>query len=224
MNDVPEPIATAPVPARAADRAQAVAARLVGSAWFWCLFIGTMFAFPIVRSMTRELPHVPAPIGVAPPFALVDQDGKTVQRDALLGRVWVVDFLSMNDTDRSDALTRTMARLKFRLRNVAQATHLASVTLDPERDDLGARARYAERFHVEGNAWSLLGGDPKIVGEALAGFGLTTDATPSIAEYGKRERILLVDKQARIRGWYATDANSLDALVTDVGMLANGAD
>ena len=202
------------------SRVQSVVAALVGRPAFWVVFLLIGFALPVVRSMTRTAPTAPAPIGETSPFSLVDQEGRTVSRDSLRGQVWVGGFLTMTQSQTADDLTKTMARIRFRTRNLSHAFHLVSFTLDATTD-LPARKAFADRFHAASPTWSFLGGDPSAVEQALTGFGLTTSKTPVVAEMSKREKLVLVDQAGRIRGWYATDLSAIDALVADVGVLAN---
>ena len=116
-----------------------------------------------------------------------------------------------------------MARIRFRTRNLSHAFHLISFSLEPSRDTLGNRKAFADRFHAASPTWSFLGGEPAEVETALAGFGLTSTQTPLVGEMSKREKLVLVDQFGRIRGWYGTDLSSIDAIVADVGYLANDA-
>jgi protein SCO1/2 len=202
-------------------RVQAFVAGLVGRPAFWIVFLGLAFGLPVVRSMTRELPKVPEPVGQVSPFTLVDQEGRVISDTNLRGQVWVGGFVSMEESEKSDDLTKTMARIRFRTRNLAHAFHLVSFSLDPARDSLDRRKAFADRFHAASPTWSFLGGDPTAVESALSGFGLTSTKTPLVGEMSKREKLVLVDQFGRIRGWYGTDLSSIDAIVADVGMLAN---
>lgn len=207
-------------PATFGSRVQAVVSGLVGRPAFWVVFMLIAFALPVVRSMTRKPPTAPEPIGETSPFALVDQEGRKVANGDLRGQVWVANFVTMTQSQSADDLTKTMARIRFRTRNLSHAFHLVSFTLDASttQDD---RKAFADRFHAASPTWSFLGGDPAAVQQALTGFGLTTSKTPLVGEMSKREKLVLVDQGGRIRGWYATDLSSIDALVADVGVLAN---
>jgi protein SCO1 len=203
------------------SRVQAFVAGLVGRASFWIVFVVLAFGLPVVRSMTRPLPKVPDPIGMVSPFSLVDQEGRTLSEHDLRGQVWVGGFVAMSESQAGDDLTKTMARIRFRTRNLSHAFHLVSFSLDAARDTVENRKAFADRFHAASPTWSFLGGDPTAVETALSGFGLTSTKTPLVGEMSKREKLVLVDQFGRIRGWYGTDLSSIDAIVADVGNLAN---
>ena len=214
-------------------RVQSFVANLVGKPLFWVLFILATFSLPIAKAFTRQMPHSPPPIGDAPPFELLDQDARRVGSEELRGVVWCVGFAAMSESEVSDSLTKSMAKIRFRTRNLSNAFHLVTITLDPERDGQNERIAYAQRFHAAAPSWSFLGGDVEAVRGALAGFHITldpsmnanaakaSDGKPSMADFSRRERLVLVDKLGKVRGYYQTDPSSLDAIVADIGMLAN---
>lgn len=202
-------------------RIQSFIAALVGKPLFWVIFVAAGFAFPVVRSMTRKLPNPPGVVGEVKAFELFDHAGQKVSLETLKGKVWVASFISMQETKQSDDMTKTMARIRYRARNLSHAFHLVTFTIDPVRDDLTQRAKYAARFTANPATWQFVGGPEADVKAALATFQLTTDPNPSMAEFSRRERLVLVDSKGKIRGYYTTDLSSIDALVADLGMIAN---
>ena len=205
------------------SRVQSFVSGLVVRPLFWVLFVAATFVLPLYKSFTRQVPKAPAPISQVGDFELVDQIGRRFGTEELRGTVWCAGFTAMSESEHGDALTRAMAKIRFRTRNLSGAFHLVTFTLDPERDTQAGREAYAQRFHAAAPTWSFLGGDVPAVQQALSRFELTTDANPSMAEFSRRERLVLVDKQGRLRGYYTIDADSLDALVADIGLLANDA-
>ena len=200
---------------------QAFVAALVGRPAFWVIFVTLLFALPMARAMTRPLPKAPAITGHIGEFALFDHRGGSVTDRDLRGKVWVVDFVAMHETKPSDDMSKTMARLRYRTRNLSHAVHFVTITTDPSHDDDTQREKYATRFHANTATWSFLGGSEPAVKTALGSFGITTEPNPDLAQFARRDRLVLVDQQGNIRGSYATDLSSLDSLVYDVGLLAN---
>jgi protein SCO1/2 len=200
---------------------QRFVAALVGRPAFWAIFLAVGFAFPIVRSMTRKLPPAPPHLGEVAPFTLVDHAGEKVTLESLRGKVWVADFISMQETKTSDDMSKTLSRVRYRARNLSHAFHLVTITIDPTRDDLAQRAKYAARFSASTATWQFLGGGEEDVKAALRSFQVTIDASPDVAEFARRERIVLVDQRGKIRGYYQTDLSSIDGLVADIGLVAN---
>lgn len=212
---------------------QAFVAALVGRPAFWVIFVTLLFALPMARAMTRPLPKAPAITGHIGEFALFDHRGGSVTDHDLRGKVWVVDFVAMHETKPSDDMSKTMARLRYRTRNLSHAVHFVTITTDPSHDDDTQREKYATRFHANTATWSFLGGSEPAVKTALGSFGITTEPhlsrppsadrepNPDLAQFARRDRLVLVDQKGNIRGSYATDLSSLDSLVYDVGLLAN---
>jgi len=187
--------------------------------------------------------------GAVPPFALVDQAGRRVTREDLLGHVSVVDFMY---TDCTDVCEMTSGRLASLLRELGGAGDLrvVSISVDPEHDTPAVLAAYAQR-HGADPRWRLLTG-PRLDIACLArrGFHLDigddTDAgacgpasaaappgalaallgpAPAWAHGPSRSiahttRLAVVDRAARIRAYHlATDPLSMQALPTTLRRL-----
>jgi len=188
---------------------------------FWVAFLTLGFVLPLARALTRPAPVAPPAMGRVPAFSLVDHSGRTIGTAELVGRVWVAGFISMTESKKSDDMTKSMSRVRYRLRNLGHAFQLVTITLDPARDLEPVRLAYAQRFHANPATWSFLGGSLDQVEPLLASFQLTTAQNPSLAEFSRRERMVLIDQNSRVRGSYASDIASIDALVADAGLLAN---
>jgi cytochrome oxidase Cu insertion factor (SCO1/SenC/PrrC family) len=92
-----------------------------------------------------------------PEFSLIDQAGERVNRQSLLGKVWVADFFYTRCKDTCPRQTAEMARLQ---KEFAGATHfrLVSFTIDPEQDPPEVIAEYAHRFGADAKRWLFLTG------------------------------------------------------------------
>src|SRR5687767_2217231 len=79
--------------------------RLTGSPVFWLLFLGTLFAYPIISSVQRQLPKPLPVLFTLPEFTLTDQLGKPFGTADLQGKVWIADFIFTSCPTRCPALT-----------------------------------------------------------------------------------------------------------------------
>src|SRR4051812_19877858 len=73
------------------SRLQNHVAALVGSPWFWILFIGTAATVPFVRAIRTPLPPPLPVLSTVPAFELTDQYGHTFGSDELRGKVWIAN-------------------------------------------------------------------------------------------------------------------------------------
>jgi len=166
---------------------------------------------------------VPAPIGDAPRFSLVDQHGRARTLEQLAGRVWVADFIFTRCPGPCPILTRRMARLRARLPRSLGAV-MVSFTVDPEHDSPAAMAAYARERGISGDDWWFLTGPPRTLREVVVdGFRLPVTSAPAGDARGPllhSNRFVLVDGRGRIRGYYDGDDDAaLERLARDAGAI-----
>lgn len=180
-------------------------------AWTEALLMGVvlMLGAAACENRNRALPVM----GEVPEFSLVDQDGQVFQREDLIGRPTVVNFIFTSCQTTCPVLTAQMKQTTKRLegRDVA----FVSISVDPQTDTPERLHEYAEHFDAD---WTFLTGPHEDV-KALVIDGFKTAmgkmpsaADPSLLEVVHGERFVLLDAQAQIRGFYELDADGREAL------------
>jgi protein SCO1 len=169
----------------------------------------------------RELPKITE----VPAFALRDQDGATVDREALRGHVWVANFMFTSCPDVCPILTTKMAGVRGRLVGDRVPVRIVSFTVDPATDTPEVLKKYAAERGADLPEWRFLTGPMDEVKHVVVeGFKQGLDAEPARA--GQPQAILhgshfvLVDQDAMIRGFYASDEEGLLRLARDARILA----
>jgi cytochrome oxidase Cu insertion factor (SCO1/SenC/PrrC family) len=153
--------------------------------------------------------------GSVPDFSLTERSGSSVTLADLRDKIWIADFIYTRCTDTCPLQTAMMAKLQDEYTGKPDV-HLVSFTVDPERDTPQALIRYAERHRADSKRWYFLTGPRDLILRLIQdGFHLSvaavaneTDATGMIPH---SPRFVLVDKQARIRGYY--DSREREAFV-----------
>jgi len=164
--------------------------------------------------------------GEVPNFTLTERSGRRVTRADLLGKVWIANFIYTQCTETCPLQSARLARLQAEF---AAEPHLrlVSITVDPEHDTLAVLASYAERYGADPVRWLFLTGDKReIYHLAKDGFHLgVVDSddrqargalrfltpAPALATHGSKglimhsPRLVLVDRQARIRAYHRPD-------------------
>ncbi|MBI2174303.1 MAG: SCO family protein [Candidatus Omnitrophica bacterium] len=173
---------------------------------------------PAQTASTAKLPH----LGIVPDFSLVDQEGRLVNRAALLGSVWVADFIFTRCAGQCPLISQRMKTLQVVLHDAPQV-RFVSFSVDPQYDSPAVLAKYAADYTDDQKRWLFLTGDPQAIRKLVQeGFRLAmgqegTDAEP-ITHSG---RLVLVDAQGSIRGTYeAAETQAMDRLLNDVRQLA----
>ena len=165
--------------------------------------------------------------GPVPDFSFMERDGSAVGLAQLRGKIWVADFIYTSCTDTCPLQTAMMAKLQDEFAGKPNV-QLVSFTVDPERDTPEALATYAARYKADAKRWYFLTGQrDRILRLVQEGFHLAVAALPSDTDPSRTiphsPRFVLIDKQARIRGYY--DSRELEALArlkNDIETLAKG--
>src|SRR5258707_11338442 len=104
---------------------QRAAARLVGSPFFWVLFLAIPFGWPIVRVARTALPPPLPELGIVSEFALVDQNGRPLGAADVRGRVWLLSSVDPGGA-AADKLATELGKIQHRARNLGPAFHLVT--------------------------------------------------------------------------------------------------
>jgi protein SCO1/2 len=156
-----------------------------------------------------------------PDFSLTDQNGATLKRDDLKGRVWVAAFIFTNCPGICPMMTSKMAALEQAVTD--PQVHLVSMSLDPERDTPAVLKQYAAKMKADEKRWHFLTGDKakiyEIAKEMKVAAVAATDTTPIVHS----ENLILVDQTGHIRGYYkSTQEEDMKRLATDASDLSAG--
>jgi len=208
----------------------------VGVLWFW--------QGPAIRSwLSGKRPGEALDVfGSVPDFSLIERSGRKMGRSDLAGRVWITNFIYTHCPDTCPLQTAQMAKLQADFAE-DKDLRLVSITVDPERDTVLVLSQYAKRYGADPERWLFLTGEKSTIYRlALEGFRLSmVDPAEGVkswffgpitvlahhGETGKQfihsSRFVLVDRQARIRGYYqSAEEDALQRLRRDVRILLRG--
>lgn len=184
--------------------------------------------------------------GEAPDFALIERSGQLLTKEALLGKVWIANFIFTRCTTECPVISNRMAYLQELFAAEAEL-RLVSISVDPEHDTPEILARYAQSFNAQPQRWLFLTGekaavhrlvrdgfylglqDPRHSGsKKLLNFGPTValahhgthappETDPLIVHSG---RFVLVDRHGQIRSYCdSNDEHAWRRLPRDVKFL-----
>jgi cytochrome oxidase Cu insertion factor (SCO1/SenC/PrrC family) len=156
-----------------------------------------------------------------PEFTLVDQAGRKVTRDALLGKVTVMDFFFSHCPFACPELTAKMADLTVALRDVPVS--FVSISVDPQRDTPDRLAEYARENKADTRVWTFLTGEMATVRDIVSTnlkFLLEDDTSrtitlpdgSSMSNITHPTRFVLVGPNAEVLDIFGSDDLSLEAL------------
>ncbi len=165
----------------------------------------------------REAQIRPLPIlGGVQDFLLYDAHGQEVTLESLKGKIWVADFIFTTCSGICPVMTGHMLSL-HRSFLLDDNVRMVSFSVNPEQDSPEVLAQYAKKYKVDFRKWHFLTGDPQVIQKlSLESFKIGSVKEPIFHS----DRFVLVDFQARIRGYYeGTSKNKINLLFRDIARL-----
>ncbi len=100
----------------------------------------------------------------APDFALIDQDGNTMQLSSLRGKVVLLDFIYTSCPGPCPLLSRKFSQFQKTLgERVGKEVVLLSITVDPQHDTPAVLKEYARRYQADTAGWKFLTGSTQAI-------------------------------------------------------------
>jgi protein SCO1 len=177
------------------------------------LLAGLVIAVAFVAAPASK----PLPIlGAVGDFSLTDQDGRKVSLDDLGGQIWIADLIFTRCPGPCLVMSGHMKDLQARL-DPHLPVKLVSLTTDPEFDTAPVLKKYGNRFGAQDARWLFLTGPkPTLHRLAVDSLKLTmiekdpAQAGDSNDLFIHSEKLVLVDGQGRIRGYF--DGETTDCI------------
>ncbi|NUN13548.1 MAG: SCO family protein [Myxococcales bacterium] len=188
--------------------------RLKRNPWFWSAVGGIVF-LTAIRPLMRHVPEPPPILSTLPDFALVDQSGQMFGSSDLRGHVYVVSFFFTTCRSICPALIRSVRELNHRYESIGADIKIVSFTVDPDHDSPKVLEQYANDMEIDTKRWTLLTGEKKSIENLLIkGFrvdmGEKAYVSDSLVDIAHSSKIVLVDKNGNVRGYYGTDSAGID--------------
>jgi protein SCO1 len=92
-------------------------------------------------------------------FTYTDQEGQSLSKADLKGKVWVADFVFTNCADVCPPMTANMAKLQDMMKEEGlEDVEIVSFSVDPEVDTPEVLKDYGKKFNVDFKNWTFLTG------------------------------------------------------------------
>ena len=155
-------------------------------------------------------------------FNLTNQDAKPISSSNWKDKIVVADFFFTYCPTICPKMTRSLKRVQEAFQDDENSVLINSFSIDPERDDPQRLKSYAKKFSISNHNWELLtGSKEEIYKLARNGFMIVaTDGDGGPNDFIHSEKLVLIDKQRRIRGYYnGTDEKEVNNLIQDIKKL-----
>jgi protein SCO1/2 len=179
-----------------------------------------------MRPCLRRVPDPPEVSGRIPAFTFVDDAGRSFGPERLRGAVWIVHFFFTSCGADCAGSLRALGEIRRAYVDLRiDGIRVLSLSVDPARDTPSALRDFAAAQGADPERWLLATGAPgELEAFARGLFGpppamapAPADATaasdvPAMAWLARTGRLVLVDPEGGLRGFYATDASGIDEI------------
>ena len=154
-------------------------------------------------------------------FKFINQDNKIITEKNWNRKIVVADFFFTRCPSVCLKMTKSLKKVQEAFANDA-LIYITSFTVDPENDSAAQLKHYAKRFNIDNTNWQLLTGDKKEIYKLARNdfMVVATDGDGGETDFIHSDKLVLIDKQKRIRGYYdGTDEKEVTQLIKDIKKL-----
>ncbi len=198
--------------------------KIIRSKWFWILFVLYGFSYPIYRSLNRTLPPDLPVISHVPAFELISENGQRFGSQDLKGRIYLANFVFARCPSTCPKMLGDLEVIQKRIRGTGKKVAIVTFTVDPEHDNEKVLFDLARQHHANPHVWTFLTGSDKEAMFKLYRDGFKVGVEQNVKDMfdiAHSEKIVLVDTENRVRGYYSFEKNDVNKLMIDVGLLIN---
>ncbi len=177
------------------------------------------------RMLLAQRLSVPPVLVELPAYTLTNEQGQTFGAANLRGKIYIANFVFTSCPSVCPRLTKRMADVQERTKDLGDALHLVTFTVDPETDTPEVLRGYAQKYGADSSRWAFLTGPLKEIEPVVVkGFKMMLDkkeTTPGLFEIVHGERFVLVDGKGFVRGFYEAKEEGIEAIVRDARKLVS---
>jgi len=154
-------------------------------------------------------------------FSLINQDGLIRTGDDWKNKIVVANFFFTHCHIVCPKMTDNLSKVSKVFEN-DKSFLINSFSVDPERDSVKQLKKYADRFKIATDKWDLLTGNKNDIYKlARNSFMIVaTDGDGGPDDFIHSDRLVLIDTQKRIRGYYdGTSDKETRRLIADIKRL-----
>ncbi len=192
--------------------------------WVWVVIVLAFVSLFAVRMLlAQRLSALPVLVEL-PAYQLTSDQGQAFGAENLRGKTYVANFVFTSCPSVCPRLTKRMAEVQERTKDLGDALHLVTFSVDPETDTPEVLRGYAQKYGADPKRWVFLTGQlTDIEPVVVKGFKMVMgkkETTPGMFEIVHGERFVLVDGKGFVRGFYEATNEGIDKLIVDARKLA----
>jgi len=157
---------------------------------------------PAASGSTLSADAVLTPAHPASPFALRDQDGRTVSLGRLRGKVVALTFVSAVCTEQCPLVGQTLDQVRRDLGSAASHLAVVAISVAPERDSAAAIRHFAGTAGWRDMEWHYLSAARRALAPIWAAYGVYVGPPPRPGQDPEHYAgLYLIDPQGRLRAY-----------------------
>jgi protein SCO1/2 len=192
---------------------------------FWIVLVLAFVALFSARMLLARRLSMPPVFVELPSYSLTNEQGQPFGAANLHGKTYIANFVFTSCPSVCPRLTKRMVEVQERTKDLGDALHLVTFTVDPETDTPDVLRAYAQKYGADSKRWVFLTGPLKEIEPVVVkGFKMMLDkkeTTPGLFEIVHGERFVLVDGKGFVRGFYEAKDEGIDAVVRDARKLVS---
>lgn len=151
-----------------------------------------------------------------------NQEGDRIGSEFYYGKVYIADFFFTHCPTICPKMLESLKVVQEELKDLD--IEIVSYTVDPKNDNVERLKWYAENNKINTYNWNFVTGNQNEIYELGVNGYFLPNQEDALAPGGflHSEKIVLLDKQSRIRGWYdGTNQQEVIKLIEDIKRLVN---
>lgn len=187
------------------------------------VFIVPLTAYALLNVYERRWEKLPVYASGQPvaDFSMTNQDGREVSTALWSNKIVVSNFFFSHCPVVCPKMMANLKRVNISLQGDKEIL-INSFSVDPERDSVARLKKYADQFGIDTRQWDLLTGQKKDIYKLARNsfMVVATDGDGGPADFIHSDKLVLIDKQKRIRGYYdGTSETETNQLLLDIKKL-----
>jgi len=151
-------------------------------------------------------------------FAFINQEGNVISSEIWNNKIVVANFFFSHCPVICPKMTNNLKKVQDEYMEDNNVI-ISSFSVDPERDSAAQLKIFAQRFSINFSKWHLLTGNKKEIYRFARNemMIVATDGDGGPSDFIHSEKLVLIDKQKRIRGYYnGTNEEEVKQLIQDI--------
>lgn len=193
--------------------------------FLWAFFIGIV-SLHLVKEMALRRRHAPPAMVNVEAWHLTDQNGHTLSKADLSGKVVIADFFFTSCPSICPKLTDAMKELYARFKDKSDKVSFLSISVDPSTDTPAVLKTFMEKNNIVYDNWHCLTGTKEAIYKVVVeNMRIHVGEKEAIAEGNGAydiphlAHLALFDQKGDLRGLFKTESMELAAMVRAANFL-----